>query len=216
MTNPVDDYSERAAIVAACHRMVSRKLVYGTAGNVSTRLGEQILISPSTVPYVDLTPEMICAVNLDGTVPGGQQARPSSEVPLHLELYRNSNAQAVVHAHSAATVAAGLVTDEIPSIHYMIRQFGGPIRVAEYATFGSAELATNVGNAILGRTAVLMRNHGSGVTGASLETALEGIDQLEWLCDVYLRARAAGTFASLADDELAVVATGALERGYGL
>ncbi|PPL20226.1 class II aldolase/adducin family protein [Microterricola pindariensis] len=217
MINAEYERSLRTAVINACQRMVSSKLVYGTAGNVSIRVGDRILISPSSVPYSELTPELICEVGLDGSVPAGQRAKASSEVPLHLELYRNSDAAAVVHAHSAAAVAAGLVTDEIPAIHYMIRQFGGPVRVADYATFGSADLASLVSQAIHGRTAALMRSHGLVVYAADLGAALAGCEQLEWLCDVYLRARAAGPIiATLDTDELTVVADAATQRGYRL
>ena len=215
----IDSATEQAArqlIVETCQRMADTKLVYGTAGNVSVRLGDRILISPSTMPYDGLTPELICEVGMDGIERLGQPAKASSETPLHLELYRSSDAAAVVHVHSPAAVAAGLITDEVPPIHYMIRQFGGPVRVADYATFGSAELASNVQSAMEGRTAALMRNHGAVATGSSLAAAFDRCAQLEWLCEVYLRALAAGTPRALSEDELQVVADAAAERGYRL
>ncbi|HEU4808669.1 MAG TPA: class II aldolase/adducin family protein [Homoserinimonas sp.] len=216
MTDRSTEAAIRQLIIDTCRRLADTKLVYGTAGNVSARLGDRILISPSTVPYDELTPELICEVRMDGTVPPGQPARASSETPLHLELYRSFDAAAVVHVHSPAAVAAGLITAEIPPVHYMIRQFGGPVRVADYATFGSTELAANVQAAMTGRTAALMRNHGAVAVGSTLDEAFERCAQLEWLCDVYLRARSAGTPRALPEEELRVVADAAAERGYRL
>lgn len=216
MTGDTTESGIRQLIIDTCQRLAATRLVYGTAGNVSARIGDRILISPSTVPYGELTPELICEVGMDGAVRPGQTARASSETPLHLGLYRNSDAAAIVHVHSPAAVAVGLVVDEIPPIHYMIRQFGGPVRVADYATFGSAELASNVQRAMDGRTAVLMRNHGAVAIGSSLREAFDRCAQLEWLCDVYLRARSAGTPRALPEEELQVVSDAASERGYRL
>jgi|SRR5690554_2450767 len=216
MSQHTRDAAARQLIIDTCQRLAETGLVYGTAGNVSTRIGDRILISPSTVAYDDLTPELICEVGLDGVALAGQPARASSEVPLHLGLYRNSDAAAIVHVHSPAAVAVGLVVDEIPPIHYMIRQFGGPVRVADYATFGSAELAENVQRAMDSRTAGLMRNHGAVAIGSSLGEAFDRCAQLEWLCDVYLRALSAGTPRVLPEEELQVVADAAAERGYRL
>lgn len=206
----------RALVVDTCRRLASTGLVYGTAGNVSVRVDDRIFISPSNVGYDDMQAEMICIVDMDGTPHHNDETKASSETPLHLELYRTTDALAVVHVHSAAAVSAGLVTDEIPPIHYMIRQFGGPVRVADYATFGSDELATNVREAMRDRTAALMRNHGAVAVADHPALALERCAQLEWLCDVYLRARSAGVPSELDVSELDVVAAAAATKGYRL
>jgi L-fuculose-phosphate aldolase len=91
--------------------------------------------------------------------------------------------------------------------------FGGPVAVARYATYGTDDLASNVVTALRGRTACLMANHGAVTVGPDLRTALTATRYLEWLCEVYLRALAAGTPRLLPADEIELVA-GQL-AGYG-
>ena len=82
--------------------------------------------------------------------------------------------------------------DEIPPVHYYVAMFGGPVRVAPYATYGTDELARNVVHALRGRTGCLMGNHGAVTVGPDLVSAHDKSVYLEWLCDVYLRASSAG------------------------
>lgn len=215
----VDDAALRAArtqIVSTCRALAGRKLVYGTSGNVSVRLGDVIAVSPSTVPYDEMTPEMVCLVDLQGNILSQAGPNPSSEVPLHTAVYAATEAEAIVHAHSPAAVAAGSVFDEIPAIHYMVRGFGGAVPVVPYARFGSTLLAEHVAEAMSvgDRTAVLMRNHGGATTAATLPEALDRYEALEWLCDVYLRAASAGSPALLTQDDLDEVTRAAKKKGY--
>lgn len=85
------------------------------------------------------------------------------------------------------------LVEELPAIHYQVAAFGGPVAVAPYATYGTAELAGNVVAALRGRTGCLMANHGTVAIGPDLKSAYTRAAYLEWLCDVYLRAAAAGT-----------------------
>lgn len=210
------EQTTRLAIVETCRRLAQTGLVYGTAGNVSARLGDRVFISPTSVPYETLTPEQICEVSLSGAVVSTGGARPSSEVPLHLSVYAGSDARAVVHVHSRAAVAAGLIADEIPAVHYVTRSLGGSIRVADYACFGSEELAAAVSAAMDGRSAALMRNHGAVASGATLDQARERCETVEWVSDVFLRARAAGTPAALSSEQLDEVTAAATHSGYRL
>ena len=98
---------------------------------------------------------------------------PTSEIELHLALYRQFDPGAIVHTHAPAAIAVGLVADELPCIHYQMLLLGGSVRVAPYATFGTETLAGNVRDALSGRTAALMANHGAVTYGSSLEAALE-------------------------------------------
>jgi L-fuculose-phosphate aldolase len=100
-------------------------------------------------------------------------------------------------------------------VHYATVPLGGVVRVAEYATFGTPELAANVLDALDGRVAALMRNHGSVTYGASAAEACERLETVEWLAEVYRRAAALGTPRLLTDAELDAVATQLTRLNYG-
>lgn len=163
----------------------------GTAGNVSVRVGELVAITPGSVDYDGLTAEQVCVVGLDGAAVHAP-LRPSSELALHLLVYARTDAEAVVHTHAPASTALSCVLDELPASHYYTALFGGPVRVAPYAPFGTPELAGHVGAALAGRQAALMGNHGAVVIGPDLPAALERARYLEYLCEVHLRALSTG------------------------
>jgi L-fuculose-phosphate aldolase len=97
-----------------------------------------------------------------------------------------------VHAHSPVGTALACVLDELPLIHYQLLALGGPIRVAPYATFGTAELARLTLDALEGRAAALMANHGMLAIGSDVAAATENAELLEWACRLYWRAAAVG------------------------
>jgi len=211
----VEDERERAELVAAGRRLAERRLVVGTAGNLSVRMGDRVLVTPTGGDLGRLTAEMITVVDLaSGAVRAGE-LEPTSELPLHLAVYRATGAGAVAHAHAPASIAVGCTLDELPPVHYNTVLLGGVVRVAGYATFGSAELAANVMAALSGRHAALMRNHGSLACGDTVGHACERLELLEWLAEVYCRAAAIGTPRLLGDGELAAVAAELSRRGYG-
>lgn len=183
--------SEREAVVAACQALVREGLVVGTAGNVSVRVGEVVAISPSGVDYLSLEAADIPLVDLAGNQLEGE-LKPSSELPLHLRIYAESDSTAVVHTHAVSSTALSLVVDEIPTSHYYSALYGGPVRVAPYATFGSVELADNVAKAMTGRRGALMSNHGAVVAAKDLKAALDLCRYLEYICEIQLRALATG------------------------
>jgi L-fuculose-phosphate aldolase len=182
---------ERAQIVHHAKQLKPDGLVVGTSGNLSVRVGDVVLASPSGLDYDDLTPELVCVCDLDGNLLEGP-LEPTSEMPLHLSVYHSTPHTAVVHTHARAAAAVSVLVKELPPIHYMTAMFGGIIRVADYATYGTPELAASVGKAMDGRTGCLMANHGTVAAGPSLANAYLLNQHLEWLCDVWLRAATAG------------------------
>ena len=182
----------RAEIAAVCGQLTAAGLVVGTAGNVSARAGDLVAVTPSGLDYDALTADLVGVHRLDGS-PVQAPLQPTSELPLHLAVYAATGAAAVVHTHSPAATALSTLVDEVPPVHYYVALFGGPVAVAPYATYGTGELAANVAAALDGRTACLMANHGAVTIGPDLATAHSRAAYLEWLCDVCLRAAAAGT-----------------------
>ncbi len=190
-------------------RAVELGLVIGTSGNLSVREGDLVAVTPSGVALDRLTPALCPVVDVEGHLVEGE-TQPSSETPMHLAVYATTDARAVVHTHSVfGTVVASTMT-ELPPIHYNVLLLGGAVKVAEYATYGTPELAENVRAAMAGRRAALMANHGGVTIGADLEQAFEATRLLEWLCEVYVRARALGEPRVLSEAELTAVVERAL------
>ncbi|ARQ72600.1 class II aldolase/adducin family protein [Streptomyces marincola] len=201
-------------LVAHARRTVADGLVVGTSGNVSVRVGDAVLVTPSGIPYERLRARDLLAVDLRGRRVAGELA-PTSELPLHLAVYRTTEARAVVHTHAVHATAVSTLVDELPAVHYMTAVLGGPVRVAPYATFGSDELARHALTALRGRSGCLLRNHGTLVHGADLREAYDNTAQLEWMCRVWLAAASVPgrTPTLVPEDELARVRE--RFRGYG-
>jgi L-fuculose-phosphate aldolase len=204
----------RAALVRYGQRMVADRLVIGSAGNISVRIGDRIVMTPTGVNYDQVTAESVNVLDLDGTILAGTGQR-SSEWPMHRKIYDLTPASAVVHTHSVFSVAVGTVCDEIPAVHYSVLGLGGPtVRVAPYTTFGSDGLAGSVAAALDDRFAALLQNHGMIAYGSSLEEAYERAQLVEWLAEVYWRARLAGTPRILSRAELDAVRDQARRHRY--
>jgi L-fuculose-phosphate aldolase len=205
---------EREQVAAACRRLAAEGLVPGTAGNASMRSGDQVAITPTGAVLAELEPEQVTVVDLDGEVLDGSMA-PTSEIDLHLGVYRRLDAGAVVHTHAPMATAIACVLDELPLVHYQMLALGGAVRVAPYATFGTPELAEGVVEALEGRTAALMRSHGAVCIGGDANGAAEATLLLEWACTVYRHASALGEPHVLSDAEVEDVVSAVTERGYG-
>jgi L-fuculose-phosphate aldolase len=205
---------ERDAVAGACRHLAAKGLVIGTAGNISARKGDLIAVTPTGADLSTVTPDMVTVIDLDGEVVDGDLA-PTSEVPLHTGIYKGTNALAITHAHAMASTALSCSHDELPPLHYSCLGLGGAPRTAAYATFGSEELAENVLNALKGRNAAMMQNHGSVAYGSRMAEAVERLELLEWLAELYWRASSMGTPHVLTDKDFEAIITAAIEKGYG-
>lgn len=197
-------------------RMLKDRLTSGTSGNIS-KLDEQsglIAITPSGVDYEKLTPEMITLVDLDGEVVEGEYV-PSTETPMHTHIYRKRpETRAIVHTHSMYAMTLAVLGRGIPVMHYMVLPLGGPVPVAEYAVYGSEQLAENAVRALgAGRKAVLLSNHGAVTVGRSLDEAYKNAVLLEYMAELYWRTLLAGEPRLLTGAEIEEVS--AKLAGYG-
>ncbi|WP_329408531.1 class II aldolase/adducin family protein [Streptomyces sp. NBC_00704] len=175
------------ALVTTARRTVTDGLVVGTSGNVSVRVADTVLVTPSGVPYDRLAPDDVTGVDLTGRQVLGALV-PTSELPMHLAVYRSCDAGAVVHTHAVHATAVSTLVPELPLVHYMAGALGGPVRVAPYATYGTEELAENMLRALDGRSGCLLQNHGTLTHGATLDQAYDRTAQLEWMCRLWLTA----------------------------
>ena len=208
----------RAQLVSYSARLLDDGLAVGSAGNISVRAGDLVAITPSGISYAEMTPDDICLVTMDGTqLPDGAggQETPSSETPMHLAIYATTSAAAVVHTHSPEVIALSATRQELPAIHYAITGLGGPVRVAPYVRFGSAGLAAAAVEALDGRSAVILRNHGAVSYGRDLAQAYDRSLLLEWLARTYRLALCYGEPAVLSAAELNEVTAETRRRRYG-
>ena len=205
---------EREAVAAASRHLAQKGLVIGTAGNISARKGDLVAVTPTGADLATVTAEMVTVIDLEGEVVDGDLA-PTSEVPLHTGIYAATNALAITHAHAMASTALSCCFDELPPLHYSCLGLGGAPRTAAYATFGSEELAHNVLEALQGRNAAMMQNHGSVAYGSRMAEAVERLELLEWLAELYWRSSSMGTPRVLTDKDFEDIITAAIERGYG-
>lgn len=204
----------RAAVAVASRQLANQGLLIGTAGNISMLVEGHVAVTPTGADLSRITPADVTVIGRGGRVVAGH-LQPTSEIELHLGIYAEHDAQAVVHTHAPEATALSCVLEELPCVHYQQLLLGGPVRVAPYATFGTPELATSVVEALEGRSAALMANHGSVTTGVSLEKAVENALLLEWLCLVYRRACSVGEPKALDRAQQAAVIEQAIARRYG-
>jgi L-fuculose-phosphate aldolase len=205
---------EREAVATASRHLAATGLVIGTAGNISARKDDLVAVTPTGADLGTVTAEMVTVIDLDGEVVDGELA-PTSEVPLHTGIYAATNALAITHAHAMASTALSCTHDELPPLHYSCLGLGGAPRTAAYATFGSQELADNVIKALAGRNAAMMQNHGSIAYGSKMSEAVERLELLEWLAELYWRSSSMGTPRVLTDKDFEAIIMSAMEKGYG-
>jgi len=180
--------SLREALVDKCRWMNSIGLNQGTSGNISARYGDQMLITPSAIPYDIMTGSMIAAMPIEAEYGAWEgEHRPSTEWRFHLDIMKERpDVGAIVHTHSAYATILAIARKSIPSCHYMVAVFGGTdIRCAEYATYGTKALAENAVKALKDRNGCLLANHGMITAGENLEKAMWLAVELETIAKQY-------------------------------
>jgi L-fuculose-phosphate aldolase len=204
----------REELVATARRMSELGLTPGMSGNVSVRTSTGMLVTPSGMPYGELMSDDAVEIKADGSMRSGQRT-PSTEWQLHRDIYgARQDVQAIVHTHSLFCTTISCLRREIPAIHYMVVLAGSDaIPCAEYATFGSAQLALNAVTALRGGNACLLANHGMVALGSSLAQALRLAAEVETLASQYWHAVQLGTPHVLDHEELTRVRARFAEYG---
>ena len=195
----------REELVAAARSMAGLGINQGKSGNLSVRTERGMLITPSAIAYEALTPDQLALMPFDaeyGSFIGPK--RPSSEWRFHLDIMQaRPEIGSIVHTHAPYATALAMARRDIPACHYMIARFGGaPVRVADYALFGTAELSSKVLEALQGRSACLMANHGFVATGATIGSAMLAAVELEALAKQYVLSLAVGGPVLLSEEEV--------------
>jgi L-fuculose-phosphate aldolase len=200
----MQDIELRQHLIAQARSLTALGLSQGTSGNLSARVGEAMLITPSGVPYEALTPASLALMPLDGAGAFAGPLKPSSEWRFHLDIFRaRPDVGAIVHAHSTYATVLSILRRPIKAVHYMIAALGGPeIACTDYAPFGTQALSDLVIAGLGPRHGVLLGNHGMIATGADLAQAMHRAVELETLARQSYLAGLAGTPVILPDDEI--------------
>ncbi len=203
----LDDQALRQQLVTVARRMNGTGLNQGTSGNLSVRIEEGILVTPSSLPYEQMEVGDLVALDLSGQPLKEKQRRPSSEWRLHADVLScRPEAMAVLHCHPIHATALACHDRGIPAFHYMVAVAGGDeIRCAPYATFGTKELSDNVVNALAQRNACLLARHGMVTLGKDLESALRVAVEVETLARMYLQALQLGEPPLLSTQQMQAV-----------
>lgn len=206
---------EREEIVEYGNRLVEAKLTKGTGGNLSVynRTEGLMAISPSGIDYARIQPQDVVVLDLQGNLIEGDK-KPSSELDLHRIFYqRRSDISAMIHTHTMFATTLACLHRELPAVHYMVALAGRNVRCAEYATFGTKELAENAFEAMRDRKAVLLANHGLLAGAQDLANAFNITEEIEYVAELYYRTKGIGEPQILSDEEMALMAV--KFRNYG-
>lgn len=209
----------RKDIIAACLDMNATGLNQGTSGNISVRSGDNILITPTSLPYNETNPQDIVSMPLTGEYGSfNGKRKPSTEWRFHIDIYADrEDINAIVHTHSIYATTLSMLRMEIPACHYMIATMGGPtIRCADYAIFGSVDLSKNAITALKDRTACLLGTHGMIACGKTLKEAMWRARELETLSHQYYLTLQTGKDAVILSDEEVYAVADKIKSGYGI
>lgn len=182
----------RSALLRISRRMVELGLNRGTAGNASVRCGEHILITPSALPVTEMGESDLVLLDREGQVLQG--GKPSSEWRFHRDILNaRPEIAAVLHMHSTYATTLACLGRDVPALHYHIAIAGGDsIRCTPYTLFGEQNLSDLALEALRGRKACLLGNHGMIALGGDLDEAFSVAQEVEFLCELYWRTLAVG------------------------
>lgn len=198
----------RKEIVEYGKKLVTSNLTKGTGGNLSVFDREKgyMAITPSGIDFFEIKEEDIVILDLDGNIVEGDRT-PSSEWEMHLLQYKErTDLDAVIHAHTTYATVLACLRQELPATHYMIAVAGKNVRCAEYATYGSHELAVNAAKAMKDRRAVILANHGILAGANDLLNAFNIIEEIEYCSQIYYMAKSIGEPVVLPDEEMELMA----------
>jgi len=207
---------ERELIVEYGKKLIENNLTRGTGGNISIfiRAEKLMAVTPSGIDYFKMKPQDIVIMDLDGKVIYGRN-KPSSEYLMHKIFYeKRQDINAVVHAHPTYSTTLACMNWELPAISYLVPVAGGNnVRCAEYATYGTREIAQNAFEAMKDRYAVLLGNHGLLTGAKDLESAFSKAEEIEFCAELYYKTKALGEPKLISDEEVNKLIN--LFQGYG-
>lgn len=199
--------SQREQLVEYGKKLITSGLTKGTGGNLSIFDREQklIAITPSGIDYFNIKSEDIVIMDINGQQIEGNKT-PSSEFEMHRIFYeKRTDIDAIIHTHTIYATTISCLRWKLPAVHYMIALAGKDVRCAEYATFGTKELAENAFEAMKDRKAVLLANHGLLAGANNLENAFNITEEIEYCAELYYRTKSIGEPIILPDEEMGLM-----------
>ncbi|MGO1470012.1 MAG: L-fuculose-phosphate aldolase [Tissierella sp.] len=198
---------ERKEIVEYGKKLIQTGLTKGTGGNLSVCNREEGLmaISPSGIDYFKIKPEDIVVLDLQGNLVEGDK-EPSSELEMHRIFYANrDDINAIIHTHTIYATTIACLNWELPAVHYMLALGGLNVRCAEYATYGTDQLAKNAFESMKDRNAVLLANHGLLAGAPDLANAFNTTEEIEYCAELYYRTKCIGEPVILPEEEMTMM-----------
>ena len=193
----------RAAIIETGKVAYQTGLMISNDGNISVRIPDgHILITPAGVCKGRINPEDLLVIDIDGNLvkmAANPDMKPSSEQPMHLEVYRQrSDVRAVIHTHlifaNALVISKGKIRmDVIPEAAMAF----GSIPVTDYSKPSSVQNAEAIRGLIAAHDVILIRNHGCLAVGKDLDAALNHVERLEHISKTLTFAELLGDVNSL-------------------
>lgn len=205
----MDYIKERELLVQYGNKLIETGLTKGTGGNLSIYddVKGLMIITPSGIEFDKLTPEDMVVMDLEDNIISGYN-KPSSEHKMHSKIYKDrKEIKSVVHAHTMYATVISCLRETLPAVHYMIALAGKDVRCAEYATFGTEELADNAVKAMKDRNATLLANHGIIAGSGTIHNAFNIIEEIEYCSAIYYRSRCIGNPVILDDEEMKLMET---------
>ena len=195
---------ERKQLVKFGKKLLDEKYKLGTVGNLSiyNRELELMAITPSGIPFHEIEEEDIVIMQLDGTIVEGKRSQ-SSEWVMHKLFYeRRTDINAVIHGHTIHSTVLAELSWPLPATHYMLAVAGKDVKCAEYASYGTPELAENAFEAMTDRKAVLLANHGILTGAVDLPNAYNVLEEVEYCSEIYIKAKSIGEPIVIDDEEM--------------
>lgn len=199
---------EKKQIIEYGLKLINNNYTLGTGGNISiyNREEELMAITPSGISFLDLTERDIVIMKLDGTIVEGN-LKQSSEWVMHKVFYeRRDDINAVIHAHTIHSTVLAELRWTLPASHYMLAVVGKDVKCADYASYGTTQLAENAYKAMVDRKAVLLANHGVLTGENDLTGAYNVLEEVEYCSNIYIKAKSIGEPVILDDEEMGKMA----------
>lgn len=201
--------TQRNKVIKYGRKLIDHNLTSGTGGNISIFDSESktILITPSGYDFYEMEVEDLVIINLDGSILDSKKGRkPSSEWLLHAIFYQHrTDITTIIHAHTIYATVLSCLREPLPPTHYMVAVAGEDVRVADYATFGSKQLAKNAYEGMKDRKAVLLSNHGMVAGDSTLDKTFNIIEEVEYCSKIYCLSKSIGQPIILDDKEMQII-----------
>ena len=211
----ISEFEARDLMCEIGRRLWAMQMADANSGNLSYRLGpDRVLATPTWIAKGFMEPDDLVVLDLKGNQVSGKRKK-TSEVLLHLEVYRNrEDVQAVVHAHPRHALAFAITKTPVPKcVLAEMELFVGEVPMTEYNTPGSQDFADSLKPYVRDFTTFLLAQHGALTVGRGLIEACWRMEILEGFCAMIIAANQLGAVERVSDEQLAAILR--VKKGWG-